>query len=302
MAARFWRMVIGLQLALAAALAATLAWSRHGEELIVVVVLAGVVFVALQYLLVALLAVTSHLLAPRGGAPARLLDVLRMAMTEPFHFGISELAMASGSGLPQAPRAGSNRRGPLLLVHGFACNSAIWRPLLPRLRAAGFEPILALDFEPFRTGLDALAARVADAVDGVRREHGPAPVTLLAHSMGGLACRAALRELQPRRVRRLVTIATPHHGASIARLCRGRPVNQLRRDSPWLAALNAAQEDRLPVPVTSVFSLDDELVVPAAGAALGGARQFALRGLGHFGLLASRRAAAAVLRALRKAP
>jgi hypothetical protein len=56
-----------------------------------------------------------------------------------------------------------------------------------------------------------------------------------------------------------------------------------------------------PVPVSSVFSLDDNFVSPATSAQLAGAAAYPLRGLGHFGLLQSRRGAEPVLRALREA-
>jgi pimeloyl-ACP methyl ester carboxylesterase len=72
----------------------------------------------------------------------------------------------------------------------------------------------------------------------------------------------------------------------------------MRPDSEWLAALNATQEDRFPVPLTSIHGRDDNLVVPAESAVLRGAESCELPGLGHFGLLRSRRAREAIVDAL----
>jgi pimeloyl-ACP methyl ester carboxylesterase len=62
----------------------------------------------------------------------------------------------------------------------------------------------------------------------------------------------------------------------------------MSRRSMWLNALNSAQEGRLGVPVTSIYSLEDNLVVPAESARLQGAELHELRGVGHLAMLRSR--------------
>jgi hypothetical protein len=59
----------------------------------------------------------------------------------------------------------------------------------------------------------------------------------------------------------------------------------MRPASSWLAALNGSQEGHWRVPVTSLYSPEDELVTPARSPFLVGAISLPLRGLGHFGLL-----------------
>jgi pimeloyl-ACP methyl ester carboxylesterase len=127
---------------------------------------------------------------------------------------------------------------------------------------------------------------------------GGIPVAVVTHSMGGLVARAALRSLGSNVVSRLVTIASPHHGTVVARLFPQLPFTRMRPDSPWLRTLNEEQEAHLPVPVTSIYSLEDALVAPARSAILSGARLHELRGVGHLSLLRSRDAFAYVRAAL----
>lgn len=58
--------------------------------------------------------------------------------------------------------------------------------------------------------------------------------------------------------------------------------------SSWLGELNACQEGRLGIPVTTLYSLDDNYIVPAESARLDGARAIELEGLGHLALLDSK--------------
>ena len=85
----------------------------------------------------------------------------------------------------------SGRRG-LVLVHGFVCNRGLWNPWLPRLRAAGV-PCIAVNLEPVFGSDRRLRAADRAAVQRVTQATGRPPL-LVAHSMGGLALRAWLRD------------------------------------------------------------------------------------------------------------
>lgn len=301
MAANLWRTVLGIQLALAVGAAFTVREFAPPKSAWLTAALAGCAFIALQYLLGLLAIASSRMLARPAAGSSRAFDALLAGVTEPIYFGMAELSMAwPARAAPPPPPRGGREPGPLLLVHGLVCNSGVWRWLLPRLHTAGFRSIHAVNLEPLAADIDVLARALAREITDFHRAQGNVPITVLAHSMGGLLCRAALRDLDPRWVRRLVTIATPHHGTSIARLLGKAPVRQMRTDSSWLDALNTAQQGRLPVPITSIFSLDDNLVAPASSPALAGAQLLALPALGHFGLLISRRATDRVLQALRE--
>jgi hypothetical protein len=76
-----------------------------------------------------------------------------------------------------------------------------------RLRAAGFDARL-YDYD-WRCGIDQLGARFARALEAEPAAH----ISIVAHSMGGLVARAALTRAGGARVRRLVTLGTPHGGS-----------------------------------------------------------------------------------------
>jgi len=84
-----------------------------------------------------------------------------------------------------------------------------------RLRAAGF----AAEFYPYdwRQGLEVLGANLAGRIAG----ESAGRIHLIAHSLGGLVARAALRRLERRRggdakVGRLVMLGTPNYGSFVA--------------------------------------------------------------------------------------
>jgi predicted alpha/beta hydrolase family esterase len=176
---------------------------------------------------------------------------------------------------------------PVLLVHGFGCNRAVWRPLIARLRAAQIGPVRAVSLEPLLADIEAFVPSVLRQLESLKSSSGGRPVTVVTHSMGGLVARAALRRAGAGLVARLITLGAPHHGTALA-CCFGWPnARQMCPGSSWLAGLNGSPEDRLGSAVTTIYSLDDNYIVPAGSARLQGARVLELRGLGHLGLLSS---------------
>ncbi|HYM26791.1 MAG TPA: alpha/beta fold hydrolase, partial [Steroidobacteraceae bacterium] len=244
--------MLGGELAFAAALAALLA-----AALSLSIGAALAVAVALSMLLPGALMATSFLvaafLAPGGRGGLR--DTLRALLSEAIAFTVVVLTMAlrrdrlpaveAGNGVPAQPRGPR----PLLLIHGIVCNDNIWRAWLKPLQTAGFGPVRALNLEPLFADIEIHATRVAQELRALQREADGARVAIVAHSMGGLVARAALRLLGPACVSRIVTIATPHHGTRVARCfpCLGS-TRQMLPGSAWLQAINAAQEGRLAAP------------------------------------------------------
>ncbi len=229
-----------------------------------------------------------------AGRRMKLADLghwLGALLSEALDFNLAVLAMIAQSGRPDGagPGPGPGGSRPLLLIHGIACNRGVWQHWIQRLQAAGFGPIRTIDLEPVFADIDAHAARVARELRTLQQQCGGARVAVVAHSMGGLVARAAFRRVGPDVVSRVVTIAAPHHGTRVARLFQWTPTKQMRPDSAWLKSLNAAQEGRPAAFLTSIYSLEDNLVIPARSASLHGANLIELRGLGHLGLLASAR-------------
>jgi triacylglycerol esterase/lipase EstA (alpha/beta hydrolase family) len=198
---------------------------------------------------------------------------------------------------PFATGAPHDQRLPVLLIHGYFCNRALWRPMAARLVAGG-HAVDAVDLEPPFASIDDYAPRIAEAVAALRARTGAAQVALIGHSMGGLAARAYLRACGDEAVACVITLGTPHHGTVHARFGRGRNVRQMRRDSDWLRKL-AAQEPRERLErFTVVLSWQDNIVAPQAIQTLPGARTVMLHGLGHISLAYDARVARIVLESL----
>jgi triacylglycerol esterase/lipase EstA (alpha/beta hydrolase family) len=188
-------------------------------------------------------------------------------------------------------------RLPVLLIHGYFCNRALWRPMAARLVAAG-HAVDAVDLEPPFASIDDYAPRIAAAVDALRARTGAARVALVGHSMGGLAARAYLRACGDGAVACVVTLGTPHRGTVHATFGRGRNVRQMRRDSEWLRALASDEPPERLARFTVVLSWQDNIVAPQAIQTLPGARTVTLHGLGHVTLAYDARVAGIVLEAL----
>ena len=210
--------------------------------------------------------------------------------------GIERGAQVERSGSGGNP--GGRSRTPVLLIHGLACNRGVWRWLLPRLRASGFSNVFLLNLQPLSADLATFSDALEHEVRRIQDHCAGSPVILIGHSMGGLLARGLLQALGTGVVRHVITVGTPHHGAGVARILRWPCAGEICVGSRWLARLNASEGDHATVPVTSIYSLNDNLVRPARSARLRGARIRELRGLGHFGLLVSRRGLAEIMSAL----
>jgi predicted alpha/beta hydrolase family esterase len=279
-AARFWQVVLLLEVAFSAflALAVCRAFSLPARAMLGLVPL---IFVLLPWVLMLFVLVLRGPSDARGSA--RLRHVLSM---EPGHFGAAVLAMSAERWAHRVARPPPNEgRRPVLLIHGLLCNRALWGPLRRRLGRAGWGPVCAVNLEPLMADLDRHAERIQHELVALQDRCEGERVTIITHSMGGLVARAALRAAGSAAIRRIITVACPHHGTLFGPHLNVAPLRQMRPTSPWLQALNAAQEEHSRVPVTSIYSLDDILIVPAPSAALTGARCRELRRLGHFGLL-----------------
>ena len=181
-------------------------------------------------------------------------------------------------------------RLPVLLLHGYGCNSGYWAKLIPLLDAAGISHACA-DLEPLGGAIDGYVPAVASAVDALCADSGAAQVVILAHSMGGLVARAYLRQHGAARVARVITLGTPHHGTSLANLGLGANARQMRRarrgelpESDWLRALAGEEGQAQRALITSIYSHHDNIVAPQTSSYLSGARNIALGGIGHVAL------------------
>ena len=101
-----------------------------------------------------------------------------------------------------------------------------------------------------------------------------------------LATGAFAQPAPPEKGAKLITLGTPHQGSATARLGAGENARQMAPDNAWLQLLN---RDAPAVPLVSVFSYHDNIVLPQESSVLAGAKIVALSGMGHLSMPFSRR-------------
>jgi triacylglycerol esterase/lipase EstA (alpha/beta hydrolase family) len=196
------------------------------------------------------------------------------------------------------PEPTGPRRIPVLLVHGYFCNRAVWLPMAARLAAAG-HPVAGLDLEPPFSSIDEHVPSIDEAVDRLKRQAGTDRIALVCHSMGGLAARAYLRRHGDGSVAHVVTLGTPHRGTVHARLGLGTCVQQMRRDSEWLLGLARDEPAERRARFTLIRTWQDNMVAPHAIQQLDGARIVDFGGIGHVTLAYDRQVQDRILETLR---
>ena len=175
-------------------------------------------------------------------------------------------------------------RLPLLLIHGYQCNRGFWFWLRPKLEAAGWT-VATHNMGPVWADIDHYAEGIARRIDQVLAATGAPQVILVAHSMGGLACRAYLRRYGKAKVARLITLGSLHQGTRLARLGLGHNARQMNIGNPWLIALGERDAVPLPPASVSIYSRHDNYVFPhETSSRLEGATNIAIGGVSHIGM------------------
>jgi hypothetical protein len=174
-----------------------------------------------------------------------------------------------------------------VLVHGAGHNGSAWGTWAPRLRAAGFDHLAALEYDAGAQSVTALASDLGHRIDQVRERAGTERVHVVGHSLGGLALRVWHDLLGGDEILAAgVTLGSPHRGLGLMRLPTApRSLRELRPDSELHRELAAS-----PVGHERWVSLAGarDRIVPARYCELPGAANVVLGHLGHMGLLYSR--------------
>jgi len=200
-------------------------------------------------------------LGPRPSSPEReaLLAALNGVLGDHLAASGNPLALpmtlrSDGSDLELAPAAlarafGSSRGRLVVLVHGLCRNDLRWRRRghdhgAALARDLGVVPL----YLRYNSGLHVSTnGRALAGLLETLCSAWPAPVeelAIVAHSMGGLVARSAChygrlaRQAWPARLRRLVFLGTPHHGAPLER--GGHGLEAVLGAMPYAAALARA--------------------------------------------------------------
>ena len=164
---------------------------------------------------------------------------------------------------------------PVVLVHGYGGSSGSMSAIEERLRTEGRQ-VVSVELPEGGVGDIAASARVVqEAVTAT----GSQTVDLIGFSMGGLVVRTYISELGgATRARYVVTLASPHHGTSVAGFaaftdpdaCTGACA-QMAPDSTFLSELNESDETPEGPAFVTVWTDQDETVTPPESAELDGA-------------------------------
>ncbi len=173
---------------------------------------------------------------------------------------------------------------PILLLHGVGCNAGIWAGFRRHLAGRGVHAVYALSYGPPLQSIEIFADQLAAKIATAEAATGASQMILVCHSMGGLVARAYLRRYGAAKVRRLVTIGTPHHGSMHAWFMFGQSLAQMRPESAWLAELNRGAVGA-GVPTASIWSWHDSMVAPQTSSRIDWGENIVLTGIAHNALL-----------------
>lgn len=180
---------------------------------------------------------------------------------------------------------------PVLLIHGYGCNSGYWHGLSKVLRQAQITHY-GVDLEPVLSDIDGYVPVVHRTVEAMCEETGSDKIVVVAHSMGGLVTRAYLRDHGSARIAKVITLGTPHRGTGLANFGIGRNSQQMRwtgsaekgTSSNWLRRLEETENDAIRALFVSIYSHHDNIVSPQTSSCLAGAVNIGFYGIGHVAL------------------
>jgi triacylglycerol esterase/lipase EstA (alpha/beta hydrolase family) len=180
---------------------------------------------------------------------------------------------------------------PVLLIHGYGCNSGYWHWMSKALQDARISHY-ALNMEPVLSSIDSYVALIESTIRRIRAETGNDKVVIVAHSMGGLAARAYLRDYGGAGIGKIITLGTPHHGTTLADFGIGINCGEMNwigraeegTDSRWLHLLETSEDRQLRKLIVSIYSHHDNIVSPQQSSHLPFARNIAVDAIGHVAL------------------
>jgi len=248
-------------------------------------------------------------LSPRRRALLAMVSVIAVALAA---FGGVRLARAGNGPVPAVSIA--SRPSYVLLVPGYGGSTSALTQLATRIRATG-RTATVVPLPGNGTGDLAAQARVLDGYVNDALQDGSGPVTVIGYSAGGVvAWLWDVNDGGAAKVRRIITLGSPLHGAQLAALGAAFvpgecPVacQQLVPGSSLLTGLQNSPASARP-PWLSLWTTDDQVVQPPDSARLAGAVNVPLQSvcpgavIQHGGLPTSPLVTGIVLRSLGNTP
>lgn len=185
--------------------------------------------------------------------------------------------------LPLPSASGASPHAPILFIHGYFCNRAVWRPAARWFAERG-HVTGSVNLEPVYGSIDDYPAIIEEAVRALCAHSGQQKVVLVCHSMGGMAARAYLRTYGRHAIAHVFTLGTPHRGTWLAQLGHGTNSRQMCLASPWRNELERAEPAGFGAGFTTILTLHDNVVAPQSIQTVPGATVHRLKGKGHIWL------------------
>jgi triacylglycerol lipase len=188
---------------------------------------------------------------------------------------------------------------PMVLVHGIHGRAADMSRLAGLLRADGREVFTpSLRKADGSVPLEQLSEQLEQLID---ERFGNRTIDLVGYSMGGIVSRHYVQcRSGGERVRRLVTLSSPHNGTILASLHPGPGSRQMRRNSEFLQSLNREADELKKHGFISFWTATDLIILPATSSRVPGAMNRHHWGLGHISFILERRLIRRVVAALRE--
>lgn len=181
---------------------------------------------------------------------------------------------------------------PIFLVHGYIHPSSVWLHLMRTLKKAGFGPINVVKLGSPFDSIEEYAEKLGVTVEEVLKENKKDQFMLIGHSMGGLVSAYYATHLdKEKRVTHVITISSPLKGTRIAKIGIGKSVAEMNLDSPFTEKLMQDIKKEKKMRVFNIGSKTDQIIVPYTSSFIydDHAHSLVLDGVGHIGVLFSRK-------------
>ncbi len=210
-------------------------------------------------------------------APARRRLVLALGAV--LVIAVVAVTISVVTGDAPAPPISQTTAGPVVLVPGYGGSTSGLDSLAATLRAQGKDATVFQLPGDGRGDLDQQARALATTVDQVLARTGAKAVDVVGYSAGGVVARLWVRDHGgDTKARRIVTLGSPQHGTDIAALAGAAlpgacptACRQLAPGSDLLGALNDGDETPSGPTWVSIWTTNDDVVIPADSASLDGA-------------------------------
>lgn len=161
---------------------------------------------------------------------------------------------------------GTDTTTPIIFIHGYAMGNSSWDSMANWFTQDGYPAtnLYRFGYSSLTISDKTAASQLATFVTNVRAKHGNKPVTIIAHSNGGLVTRWYRTQLGgAAAMKRFITLGSPHAGTTSAYYCFSPACAEMRPNSTFLKTLNGLGCD------VSLWSAADDVINPVASAQCG---------------------------------